>query len=103
MTLIAKSLLGPELRIKYNSLTAVESLFEHMAKDSYPIQLGSRVLNILPKLKQEDFVTIGEFEQGIHYCLQRFGISTGIDKKEIERRIEETFMMNLHPITQRKC
>ncbi len=63
-----------------------------MRKDAYSKLFGTHIFNILYSIKQEGFKLISEYREAVHYCIQRLGVSRRFNKREIDQKIEETFV-----------
>ncbi|KRH93119.1 hypothetical protein M153_1486000982 [Pseudoloma neurophilia] len=65
--------------------------------EKYPVEDGQIYLKQLQKIRQENYRFIGDYEDTIKECVNKWALCTEAKKDEEIRRIEEVFLTNLNP------
>lgn len=99
---IVKTLIGSGNTSKLPRATTSERMLNNLIEVQFKEYDATRYLKRLNSIKQANYYTIDEYLKEIRKVSTEYQYCTGISNTEVDKKVEETFLANLHSKTEIK-
>ncbi|KAI5177037.1 hypothetical protein PAEPH01_2439 [Pancytospora epiphaga] len=99
---ILRNVMAPQILKEIGNAENTEDMLIRLMKLKFPREKKGFLQNRLKKIKQEDFMRIGDYQRAVEEMTRITSIASEWGKGETERRLEEQFMAGLGDATSRQ-